>query len=250
MTGPALDLINYAFKAKPTIIPEEISNRSKFKILISFATADKGKKLLKIANSLVKKQRGNTVVTAMHLSLSSEIHSFDVKDHEKEVFLPIVSESEHLNQEIKTLFKISNDIDSEITDIANHGEYDLLLVGFGQSIFEGTLLGKVLGFTTRIINPDRLIDKFIGKEGLFENSPFDERTRQIIAHSKMSVGILVDKDLDEINRVFIPVFRKEDAFLIELAQKLIHNNGSQVTVLDVVGEIKNNREIQESIRSI
>jgi hypothetical protein len=29
------------------------------------------------------------------------------------------------------------------------------------------------------INPDRLIDKFKGKEGLFENSPFDERTRQI-----------------------------------------------------------------------
>jgi hypothetical protein len=26
-------------------------------------------------------------------------------------------------------------------------------------------------FTTRIINPDRLIDKFTGKEGLFENSP-------------------------------------------------------------------------------
>ena len=250
MTGPALDLINYAFKAKPTTIPEEISNRSKFKILISFATPDKGKKLLKIANSLVKKQRGNTVVTAMHLSLSSEVHSFDVKDHEKEIFLPVVSESENLNQEITTLFKVSNDIDSEITDIANHGEYDLLLVGLGQSIFEGTLLGKVLGFTTRIINPDRLIDKFIGKEGLFENSPFDERTRQIIANSKMTVGILVDKDLKEINRVFMPVFRKEDAFLIELAQKLIHNNGSQVTVLDVVGEIKNNRDIQESVRSI
>jgi hypothetical protein len=26
-----------------------------------------------------------------------------------------------------------------------------------------------------------LIDKFTGKEGLFENSPFDERTRQIVA---------------------------------------------------------------------
>jgi hypothetical protein len=51
------------------------------------------------------------------------------------------------------------------------GDYDLLLVGLGKSIFEGSLLGKVIGFTTRIINPDRLIDKFKGKEGLFENSP-------------------------------------------------------------------------------
>ena len=250
MTGPALDLINYIFKTKSSIVPEEISNKSKYKVLISFATPEKGKKLLKVANSLVKKQSGNTIVTAMHLSLSSELHSFDVKDYEREMFLPVISESENLNQKIITLFKASNDIDSDISDTANHGEYDLLLVGLGQSIFEGTLLGKVLGFTTRIINPDRLIDKFTGKEGLFENSPFDERTRQIIAKSKMSVGILVDKELDVINQVFMPIFSDEDAFLIKFAQKLIHNNGSQITVLDAVGHIRNNRKIQEGIRSI
>jgi hypothetical protein len=44
-------------------------------------------------------------------------------------------------------------------------------VGLGKSIFEGEFIRKVIGFTTRIINPDRLIDKFKGKEGLFENSP-------------------------------------------------------------------------------
>jgi hypothetical protein len=219
-------------------------------VLISFATADKGKTLLKVANSLVKKQVENTVVTAMHLTLSSELHYFDVKDYEKEMFLPVISESEKLNQKITTIFKASNDIDSDITDTANLGEYDLLLVGLGQSIFEGTLLGKVLGFTTRIINPDRLIDKFTGKEGLFENSPFDERTRQIIAKSKMSVGILVDKELDEINQVFMPIFNDEDAFLIQFAQKLIHNNGSQITVLDVIGEKRIDKKIQEAIRSI
>ncbi|CAM3970733.1 cation:proton antiporter [Flavobacterium sinopsychrotolerans] len=250
MTGPALDLINYIFKTKDSIVPEEISNKSKYKVLISFSTPEKGKTLLKVANSFVKKQSGNTVVTAMHLSLSSEMHFFGIKDYERETFLPIISESENLNQKILTLFKASNDIDSDITDTANHGEYDLLLVGLGQSIFEGTLLGKVLGFTTRIINPDRLIDKFTGKEGLFENSPFDERTRQIIAKSKMPVGILVDKKLEEINRVFIPIFSDEDAFLIEFAQKLIHNNGSQITVLDVIGQKRNNREIQEVVRSI
>ena len=153
-----------------------------------------------------------------------------------------------MDQKIITLFKASNDIDSDIADTANQGEYDLLLIGLGQSIFEETLLGKVLGFTTRIINPDRLIDKFTGKEGLFENSPFDERTRQIIAKSKMPVGILVDKKLEEINRVFMPTFNYEDAVLIQFAQKLIHNNGFQITVLDVIGQKRNNNEIQEAIR--
>jgi Kef-type K+ transport system membrane component KefB len=250
MTGPALDLINYIWREKPSIVPENISNKSKFRILISFASAESGKTLLRVANSLVKKQSGNTGVTAMHLSLSTELHTFDLKDYENKTFRSMLSESEHLDQKITTLFKASNDINTDIVDTANQGEFDLLLIGLGQSIFEGTLLGKVLGFTTRIINPDRLIDKFTGKEGLFENSPFDERTRQIVTKSKMPVGILLDKELQAINRVFVPVFGPEDVFLMEYAQKLIHNNGSQVSVLDVIGELKNNTAVRENIRLI
>ncbi|MDQ8010848.1 MAG: cation:proton antiporter [Flavobacterium nitrogenifigens] len=250
MTGPALDFIGFIFKDKATAVPEEIGTKSKYKILLSFATPEKGKKLLQIANSLVKKQADNSIVTAMHLSLSTEVHSFDIKEHERKMLIPVIEESQRLNQNVVSLFKVTNDIDSDIIDTANQGEYDLLLVGLGQSIFDGTLLGKILGFTTRIVNPDRLIDKFTGKEGLFENSPFDERTRHIIAKSKMPVGIFIDKDLEEVNQVFIPVFNKEDAFLIDYAKKLINNNGSQITVLDAGGEVKNTREIQETIRSI
>jgi Kef-type K+ transport system membrane component KefB len=250
MTGPALDLIGFIFKDKITAIPQEIGNKSKYKILLSFATPERGKKLLKIANSLVKKQGDNSIVTAMHLSLSTEVHSFDIKDHERKMLVPVVEESHRLNQNMVSMFKVSNDIDTDIIDAANQGEYDLLLVGLGQSIFDGTLLGKILGFTTRIVNPDRLIDKFTGKEGLFENNPFDERTRHIITKTKMPVGILIDKDLEEVNQVFMPIFNKEDAFLIDYAKKLINNNGSQITVLDASGDVKNTREIQETIRSI
>ncbi len=250
MTGPALDLINLIFKTQNSIIPESITNKSKYKILLSFAVPERGISLLKIANSLVKKQNGNALITTMHLSSSNELHGFDAGHYEQEIFKPIVNEAENLDQKIVTLFKASVDIDSDVTEIANQGEFDLLLIGLGQSIFEGTLLGRVLGYTTRIINPDRLIDKLSGKEGLFENSPFDERTRHIIAYSKMPVGILVDKNLEEIDQIFMPLFSAEDKFLIEYAQKLIHNNDSQITVLDPAGEIKNNSEIKESIRSI
>ncbi|RYJ39279.1 Sodium/hydrogen exchanger [Flavobacterium anhuiense] len=250
MTGPALDFIGFIFKDKTTAVPEEIGTKSKYKILLSFATPEKGKKLLQIANSLVKKQGDNSIVTAMHLSLSTEVHSFDIKEHERKMLVPVIEESQRLNQNVVSLFKVSNDIDSDIIDTANQGEYDLLLIGLGQSIFDGTLLGKILGFTTRIVNPDRLIDKFTGKEGLFENSPFDERTRHIIAKAKMPVGIFIEKNLEEVNQVLIPVFNKEDAFLIDYAKKLINNNGSQITVLDAGGEVRNTREIQETIRSI
>jgi len=250
MTGPALDLINFIFKTKDTIVPEELKSDQKFKVLISFGNSERGKSLLRLANSFVRRENNNSVVTAMHLTLSNEMHSFDLEEQERKSFTPIVTESENLGQEIVTLFKASNDIDTDIVEIANQGEYDLLLVGLGHSIFEGTLLGKVLGFTTRIINPDRLIDKFIGKEGLFENSPFDERTRQIIAKSKMPVGILVDKDLESLSRVFMPIFSQEDAFLLDYAQKLISNNDSAITLIDPNGAVKDTKSIYEKIDEI
>jgi Kef-type K+ transport system membrane component KefB len=250
MTGPALDLINFIFKTKDVFITDSIRNESKYKILISFGNNEKAKSLLRLANCLVKKQKDSSSVTAMHLSMSEEMHSYDLEDQERRRFNPILEESKVLKQEITTIFKATVDIETDIADIANHGEYSILLVGLGKSIFEGTLLGKVLGFTTRIINPDRLIDKFTGKEGLFENSPFDERTRQIISKSKIPLGILIDKNLKDVNQVFIPIFNVEDVFLMEYAQKLIYNNNSTVFILDVNNTYGINFIVESTISSL
>lgn len=251
MTGPALDLINWAFKSKnEDEVPSEISQANKFKILISFANPERGKSLLRLAHSLIKKLNGNAAVTAMYLAPTNELHHFETEQHEKESFIPIVEESENLNQKITTLFKASNDIDSDITEVANKGDYDLLLIAVGKSIFEGSLLGKILGFTTRIINPEKLLNQVTGKESLFENSPFDESTIAILNKSKVPVGVLVDKDFKSADKVFIPVFSENDTFLIKFAQKLIKNSESQITLLDVSDHIKNNAELREKIRAI
>ena len=250
MTGPTLNSINYIFKTKDEGILDEIPNGNKYKVLISFGNNEKGKSLLRLANSLVKKQKETSTITAMHLTLSDEVHSYNLEEYEKDRFLPIIEESNALRQEITTVFQATADIETNICEIANNGEFDLLLVGLGKSIFEGTLLGKVLGFTTRIMNPDRLIDKFTGKEGLFENSPFDERTRQIISKIKTPLGILVDKELQSVNQVFIPIFSSEDSFLIDYAQKLIFNNNSKIVILDVNGHVNTNFVLKSAVNSL
>ena len=250
MTGPALDLIGYIYNRKKTYIPTEIRQMSRFKILISFDSKEGGKTLLRLANSFVKKMKENAMVTAMHTLPSSEIHTFDMEEYEKESFKPVLTEAENLNQKVSTLFKATTDMDTDIITVANKGEFDLVLVHIGQSIFEGTLLGKILGFTTRIINPESIINTFTGKEKLFENSPFDEKTQSILAKAESAVGILVDKEFNKANRVFIAIFNSEDSFLIDYGQKLINNAGSQVTILDADGSVKNNPAIRESIRII
>jgi len=155
-----------------------------------------------------------------------------------------------LNQKLTTIFKSTIDIENDIADIAVRGEYDLVLVGLGKSIFEGSFLGRVLGFTTRIINPDRLLDKFTGKEGLFENSPFDDRTRLVISKTKKPLGILIDKDLVKVDEVFVPIFSSDDTFLMDYSQKLIYNNDTKITILDINNQVKNNFVIENTINAL
>ncbi|HAF27858.1 MAG TPA: cation/H(+) antiporter [Bacteroidales bacterium] len=250
MTGPALTFINWAFKSPKAETEQELSAISRFKILVSFSNPLRGVSLLRLANSLVKRLNGNASVTVMHLSPSNEYNSYNLEKYEKDNFHPIIQESHNLNQKITTLFKASNDIENDIASVANKGDFDLLLVGIGQSIFEGSLLGKIFGLTTKIINPDRIINQVIGKENIFKDSPFDERTNLIISKSDVSIGILIDKDLKSVDKVIIPLFTENDAFLIKLAQKLIHNSDSQITFIDVNGQLKNSIETKESIKAI
>jgi Kef-type K+ transport system membrane component KefB len=250
MTGPALNLIGYIFKNKKHVEAVESIEESKYRILISFGNNEKAKSLLRLANSLTRKQKTASVITAMHLSKSDELHGFNLEEIEKESFLPVIKESKQLDINLLSVFKVTNDIETEIADVANSGDYDLLLVGLGKSIFEGSLLGKVIGFTTRIINPDRLIDKFKGKEGLFENSPFDERTRQIVTRTKTPLGILIDHDFEKLDTIFVPIIKSEDVVLIDYVQKLIFNNDSKINFLDTNGFIKNNFVMQSAVGTL
>lgn len=251
MTGPALDLINKFMRGKPgTSKPVVIEKSNKYKILVSFSSPQKGIALLKLAHTLVKKSISTANITMMHLSPSNELNQFNQEEYERNSFEPVEAAAKQLNMPVTNLFKPTLEIDSEISQTANTGNYDLLLVGIGRSVFEGSLLGKILGFTNKIINPERLYETITGREKLFEHSLFDERVKSIIKNAKIPVGIFLDKNISKTDRIFIPVFSISDSFLLIYAQKFIHNSNASVVVLDSTGVIKQNPEMRETIRSI
>jgi Kef-type K+ transport system membrane component KefB len=250
MTGPCLDIINRAFRKHTFEEHPIIKEISTFKILFSFSNPESGKKLLLLASAFVKKLDENASLTAMHLSLANELNQFNAAEYERESFAPVIEESKRLGQKMTTLFKETQDVEADISNVANQGEFDLLLIGVGQSIFEGSLLGKVLGFTTRIINPEKILNTVTGKEKIFDNSPFDEQSRMIISKSQVPVGIFIDRQLVNPQRILIPIFNEHDDYLIKYGQKLIHNNDSQVTILDTTGTTKRFPELKERIRTI
>ncbi|MBI5914563.1 MAG: cation:proton antiporter [Bacteroidetes bacterium] len=251
MTGPALDLINKFLPEKtPVPVPGTMGHADKFDILISFANPQTGKSMLRLASSLTRKSPAQASVTALHVTPSNELNQFNTEEYERESFQPIEAEAQHLQLPLSTLFKPSQDIDREITDTANLGKFDLLLVGMGNSMFEGTILGKILGFTTKIINPEKLFDALTGKESLFEDTIFDDRTQQIIKAAKMPVGILIDRGLSKIDRMFIPLFAEADGFLLEYAQKMMFNNETKATLLDASGILSQAPELRKTVQSL
>ncbi|MFT3920132.1 cation:proton antiporter [Cloacibacterium sp.] len=251
MTGPSLDFINYIFKGKKSSIEEnEDENNGKYKVLLSFDKSESGATLLKLADNLTHKMNGNKSITAMNIAPVEELHPFDIDNYEKEHFYEVIETSHQLKLQVTTLFKASNDIEAELVDATNKGNYDFLLIMLGKSIYEGTLLGKLLGFTTKIINPEKLLNTVKGKSYIFDNSPFDDFTLRILDKTNIPVGVMVDKNFESADKIFIPIFDLNDFYLIEYAKRFINNNDSQVIILDAAGQIKKNIEIRELIRNI
>lgn len=251
MTGPSLDFINYLFKGKKSMLEEDQdANDEKYKVLLSFETPDSGRALLKFADNLTNKMNGNKSITAMNIAPVDELHAYDIENYEKELFEDVIETSNELKLEVTTLFKASTDIENDLINITNKGNYDLLLVMLGKSIYEGSLLGKLLGFTTKIINPEKLLNTVKGKSYIFNSSPFDDFTLGILDKTNVPVGVMVNKKFESADKIFIPIFELNDFFLVEYAKRLINNNDSQVIILDAAGQIRKNTEIRELIRNI
>ncbi len=249
MTGPALDFINFIFKSKKDE-DESPENDAKYRVLLSFDHPESGSTLLKLAHDFTNKMNGNKSITAMNIAPVNEMHAYDINEYENEQFKNVIETSNDLNLEVTTLFKASNDIENDLTHITNKGNYDLLLIMLGKSMYEGSLLGRLLGFTTKIINPEKLLNTVKGKGNIFNNSPFDDFTLQILDKTQIPVGILVEKEFTSADKVFVPIFNLSDFYLLEYAKRLINNNNSQIIILDVAGQIRNNIEVKELIRSI
>jgi len=252
MTGPCLDIINHFFKGQKSSLEEEITDGSdtKYKVLLSFETPDSGSTLLRLADNFTHKMNGSKTITAMNVAPVDELHAFEIDDFEKEQFQGVMETSHKLKLEVSTLFKASTDIEDDIINISNKGNYDLLLIMLRKSIYEGSLLGRLLGFTTRVINPENILKTVQGKGGIFTSSSLDNFTTDLIASSKIPIGVLIDKDFENADKVFLPIFNLSDFYLLEYAKRLINNNESQVIIMDVAGQIRNNTEVKELIKSI
>lgn len=249
MTGPALDMINKFFPEKEGL-GETVGRVSTFNILISFANPQTGKLLLRVANLLVRKSTENSSVTALHLSIGNELNAYNSIEYERDSFSTLAAEGKKLGQKFLPVFQPSKNIDEVLTKTSNQGDYDLLLVGMGRSIFEGTLMGRILGFTSRVINPELFYERLKNREVKAVSDFFDDRTAHIIKTVKIPVGILVDRGMKNVEVLFVPIFSLTDAALFPYLQKFLHNSPIRINLLDAKNVIRQSVEFKEALRTL
>ena len=242
MTGPALNLIDFIFKPRKNSI-QNSSENLEYKVLVSFENPEDGKPLLKVANNFISSEKEKQSITAMYISSTNEVNPYKIEEYERESFKPVLKEATKLNRNIETLFKASRDIDSDIVEVSNKGEFNFLLINIGSSIFEGTLLGKVLGITSKIINPENLLNTFTGKEKLFEVNYFDDKTQAIINKTEVPLGIFVDKELTQTDNISVILFNNEDQFLLDYVKLLKKNSQAKISIFDTYDIVNEKNKI-------
>jgi Kef-type K+ transport system membrane component KefB len=250
MTSPALNLIDKLFKSRNPLVNSSIPKPADYRVLISFARPEMGKTLFRLAHALSKNGPGNSQITAMHLFPGNLFNEFKIDHIEHKSFQPIEYEARKIKVEINKIFKVSEDIVSDITSEAKKDRYDLLMIGIGHSIFQGTFFGRLLGNITRIVSPEWLINSVKGRERIFGHYQLDDRTRRIVLNTKIPIGILYDRGLQYPDKILVPIFSSNDYFLIDFVQKFIIHSGTQVVVVEVSGKIVDDSVYQNKIKNV
>ena len=212
MTGPSLNILNYVFKRFETI---KQSNSEGIKVLLSFANPQMGSKLLRVANFLYSKDSIKNEFTAVHFTPASGIETKNISQFEEEVFKPIKISADELGINLKTIYRITEQIQKEIISITTKDKSDLLLVGAAKSVFiENFIGGKIKG----------LIDKV--------NCP---------------MGVFIDRDLKKINNALVITGSKNDSFLFDFCKHILEHVNTKLIVVDVnnsneisISSLKNN----------
>jgi Kef-type K+ transport system membrane component KefB len=249
MAGPALDLIDRFLPETKMATPEN-KIPDLFRILISFGNPENGKTMLRLAHNFVRSKHDQPAITLLHLSPGYDMHKYVVDEYERDSFRPAIREAERLRIKINTIFRAAEDIEREIIEIANSGEYDLIVAGRAHSLYEGTLLGNMIRVITRITNPERVIESIRGVEKLFSKSVFDGPTRRLVKSIRIPKAIFVDNDFKKCEFVMVPVYSLEDTEIFSLAGRLSFNSRAFIKIIDFYNQIEYNQELKESLKSL
>jgi Kef-type K+ transport system membrane component KefB len=228
MTGPLLSFIEWCYRDKK--VKGERRKANDFRVLLSFGRASNGKVLLDLAQQLFSKGHRKPDITALHLTVGTEVNPIHTENFEAVSFAPIMEEVQKLNLSIKTHYDVTNNVGQYIVNRIKQESFEFLLVGAGISMSTLPQDMEVAKHTKWFYPGDLVKDK----------------TQQFIEEARCSVGVFVNRNFEKASDVLVILKKPKDVFLFRYAKNLVAFNQAKISVSELGDAIAKNK-ISEGI---
>ena len=232
MTTPLLSVIEWAFRTGEKIKKHRIEQTKEkvFKVLLSFGRAGNGQIMLDVAHQMFSHRKDKLDLTALHLTIGSDVNPSQTDNFERISFSPILYEAKKLNMDIQTRYEIAEDAGKAIVKIVNEEAYDFLLVGAGISMSNLASDKDAQNIHKSFF---RFFNRFKSQKYLFAaSSLIKDKTKIFIEQSNCSVGIFVNRGFTQANDIIVIINSVADLFLLNYTRPLIQASKGTVSLLN------------------
>lgn len=237
MTTPLISFIQFCYqvfgKYKSHKVEWQQPQPGVFKVLLSFGRASNGQVMLDVAHQMFAHTKDKLEITALHLTVGSDVNPLHTDNFEEVSFGPILYGAQKLNIPLKTRYEVSNNAGQDICEIANKEGYDFLLVGAGISLSD--LPNDIAANQYRNSFYDKFLRHFKAPESWFyPGGLLKDKTKMFIEQSLCPVGVLVNRKFVKASNTLIVIHFAEDLFLLNYADHLKQTTDSDLTILNLL----------------
>ncbi|MGL4227335.1 MAG: cation:proton antiporter [Tannerellaceae bacterium] len=251
MTSPLVSLIDIIYKAREKRkmhVSKLFHKVGGVKVLLSFGRAKNGKVLLEVATRLFYSVRKDTSITALHLTVGTDVNPLMVEEIERKSFAPIREAAKEMSVDLHTKYGVSNNAGQEIVDMVNGEGYDFLLVGAGISMSNVPSDMEVTRQKNQLMN---MFGALKPKESWFyPGYLLKDKTKMFIKQTQCTVGVFVNRGFSSIATVLMIVDEPRDLFMLDYAKSLAASSMASVLVVSSLPETEANQHVYSVLRQL
>lgn len=203
------------------------------KILIAFGRPDTGPILLRLSHQLFPREELTQGISLLHVTMGQDISTIDSETFFDENFLPSIDEGKRLDLEIDPIYKVSEQVTSQIIQCANEEVHKFLLVGAGLSLSDSekdkSIIDKHLSLVRfwgklSVLTPEAILNA---------RTLFNDKMNRFAEETTCSVGVFVNRRFDVPKKILIISINGDEKALLPYAQNMAATNGATLDVLPI-----------------
>ena len=187
--------------------------------------------MLDVAHQMFARGKNKLDLTALHLTVGSDVNPLHTDNFEEVSFGPILYGAKKLGMHIHTRYEVSNNAGQDICDIVNNEGFDFLLVGSGISMSDSPDDIEATRYRTSFYN--RYFKRFKAPESWFyPGALLKDKTKMFIARSNCDVGVFINRNFVKASNALVIISSEEDLFLLDYTRTLLKTTHGSVGIVN------------------